>query len=382
MSIESMLIIESNTGLPQKQIEIDRPLEHLLQLMQVVNSAVWLTDKKLNLVAQNEIACKILGWSSAEAVGRSICDLASSDNDSSCELAELFSQAMEKQQSVFFDKGILMVTKEKQHILVRGKMSPVIHQNQAVGAVCSFSQITPEESNTYLRFEFADMASHLLRTPLSFIQTSIGLLMNVKLDADEQKAILSRMQKQNQRLKDFVNELLKILRLETEGMQTSSEPIAISPLIERVLDLVRYEQPHHTFEFHQPNDSLLMVMGDPTKTELILLNLLLSAVRRCPNGGHITVQSERQGAEVIIGIIDDGRPIPIKLLDKAFWQFYPVDDEDGKMPSTYQLGLYTTKQFVESQNGRIWAESQAGRGSKFSFSMPALRGEKNQWQES
>lgn len=383
MSIESMLMVEPDTRSLPKQPEVDQPLEYLLRLMEVVDNAVWLIDKDLYLVAQNEMAGKILGWSSAQAVGRSVCDLVSPGDGSSCELSELISQAIEeKQHPVSFAKGILLVTKEDQHVLVAGKISPVVHKNKTIGAICSFSQATPEQgSNTYLQFEFADMASHLLRTPLSFIQTSINLLMNVRLDPDEQQEMLSRMQKQNQRLKNFVNELLKMLRLETEGMQANAEAIPLQPLIERVLNLVRYEQPHHVFDFHQPNGSLPTVMVDPTKTELILLNLLLSAVRRCPNGGHITVQSEQRASEVIISIIDDGEPIPNKLLDKAFWQFYPVDNEDGKMPSTYQLGLYTTKQFVELQNGRIWVESQAGRGSKFSFSMPILRGEKNQWQK-
>jgi signal transduction histidine kinase len=102
----------------------------------------------------------------------------------------------------------------------------------------------------------------------------------------------------------------------------------------------------------------------------VLFNLLLSAVRRCPNGGNIIVHSERQDSEVIVSISDNGEEIPDKLLSKIFWQFYPIDDDNGKMPSSYQLGLYTTKQFVELQNGRIWAESQSDRGSKFSFSIP------------
>jgi signal transduction histidine kinase len=113
-----------------------------------------------------------------------------------------------------------------------------------------------------------------------------------------------------------------------------------------------------------------MVKVDTTKTELILLNLLLSAVRRSAAGGHITIQAEQHDSEIVVSVIDNGESIPIKLLDRAFWQFYPVDDLNGKMPSTYQLGLYTTKHFVEMQNGRIWAESQADQGSKFSFSMP------------
>jgi len=375
-----MLMVEPDTRSLPTQLEIDHPLEYLGRLMEVVDSAVWLIDKDLCLVAQNEMAGEILGWSSVQVVGRFVCDLVSPGDGSSCELSELLSQAIEKQHPVSFAKGLLLATKEAQPILVTGKISPVVHKDQTVGAICSFSQATPEQGrSTYLQFEFADMASHLLRTPLSIIQTSINLLMNVKLDADEQQEMLSRMRKQNQRLKSFVNELLKMLRLETEGMQANAETIALQPLIERVLNLVRYEQPHHAFDCHQPDDSLPMVTIDPTKTELILLNLLLSAVRRCPNGGHITVKLEQDGSEVIVTIIDDGEPIPAKLLDKAFLQFYPVGGEDGKMPSTYQLGLYTTKQFVELQNGRIWAESQAERGSKFSFSMPILEGEKNQW---
>jgi two-component system KDP operon response regulator KdpE len=124
------------------------------------------------------------------------------------------------------------------------------------------------------------------------------------------------------------------------------------PLIERVLNLIRYEHPHHQFDIVSKG-MLPEVKADATKTELVLLNLLLSAVRRCPDGGYIGIQVERNGLEVIVSVVDNGETIPVKLLDKAFWQFYPVDDIDGKMPSTYKLGLYTTKQFVELQNGLL-----------------------------
>lgn len=373
MSTDSILIVEPNRTLPSETTEIDKAF--LLRLMDVVNNAVWLVDANQQLVAQNEVAGKMIGWSSAEVIGRSICQLVSAGNGSSCELLDLLNEAMEKQRPVSFSKGVLLATKKNQHILVGGKLSPVVRDSRAIGAVCAFWKLTSDEGNPYLRFEFADMASHLLRTPLSFIQTSIDVLMNANLTAIEQKAMLTRMQKQNQRLKNFVNELLKMLRLETEGMQASAEPITLLPLVERVLNLIRYEQPNHTFDFVY-NDTLPTVMADITKTELILLNLLLSAVRRCPDGGHISIRGEAQESEVIISIVDDGEFIPPKMLERAFWQFYPVDDDANKVPSTYQLGLYTTKQLVELQNGRIWAESRPNHGSKFSFSMPVW--EKNQ----
>ena len=100
------------------------------------------------------------------------------------------------------------------------------------------------------------------------------------------------------------------------------------------------------------------------------MNLLLSAARRCGQGGQITIKPEGRKAEVMISITDNGTPIPGELLEKVFWQFYPVDDGQDKMPSTYQLGLYATKRLVELQNGRIWAESWPTAGSQFSFSLP------------
>ena len=366
MSSDSMFIAGPGT-IPPYQAEIDR--NHFLLLMEAVNNGVWLVDTNLCLVAQNKVASKMVGWPSVEAVGRPVRELTPSGDGLLCELPDLLRQVIEKQHPISFGEGILLTTKENRQILVGGKMSPILHEDRTLGAVCAFWKIPPEEKDKYLRFEFADMASHLLRTPLSFIQTSIDLMMSSKLGVDEQKAMLSRMRKQSQRLKNFANELLKALRLETEGMKVCLEAVALMPLIERMLNLIRYEHPHHDFKL-VPLDSLPMVMADTTKTELILLNLLLSAVRRCSDGGDITVQATQHGAEVIVSVIDNGESIPIKLLDRAFWPFYPVDDLDGKMPSTYQLGLYTTKQFVELQSGRIWAESQVDQGSKFSFSIP------------
>jgi signal transduction histidine kinase len=177
------------------------------------------------------------------------------------------------------------------------------------------------------------------------------------------------MREQSQRLTQFTNELLRMLRFETEQVGLHAEPVALLPLIEQVLNLVESEESRHIFDLVVA-DTLPVVAADSTKTELVLLNLLLSAVRRCPDGGRITIQPEVHLSEVIISIIDDGDPIPTELMDRIFWQFYPVDDGEDKMPSTYHLGLYTTKRLVELQNGRIWAESRPDQGSQFSFSLP------------
>jgi PAS domain S-box-containing protein len=365
-SVANQVAIALEETLLQEKAETER--ECLSLLMSAVDNAVWLVDTDLNITAQNQTASEIIGWSIAETTGRSICDLLPS-NASSHELCQLLSQAMEERQSVSFDKGVLLTRKDNQPILVTGKVSPIERGDQVTGALCTFQKMSSKESEKYLRLEFVNMISHMLRTPLGFIQTSIDLLMNSDLSPEEQQITLDRMWERSQCLTEFTDELLETLRLETEEVHVYIEQVALLPLIKRVLSLLRYEKTDHQFHLITP-DTFPKVAADPIKTELILFNLLTNAVNRCPEGGHITIEPKIGPSEVNISIIDNGESLPARLLDRIFGQFYPVDDENGKMPSTYQLGLYTTKRLVELQNGRIWAQSHPGQGSRFSFSLP------------
>ena len=366
-NVASQVAIALEGTMLRENAEIDR--ESFSLLMSMVDNAVWLVDTDLKVLAQNEVASEIVGWSPSEAVGRSMRELLSSNDQMSRKLCQLFSQAMKERQPVSFDKNVFLSTKENLSVFAEGKIVPITRDGQAVGALCTFQKIPAEKSNNYIRLEFANMASHLLRTPLSFIQTSIDLLMNSDLDPEERRVTLDRMWEGSQRLTEFTDELLEMLRLETEEVHIYIEPVALLPLIERVLDLVRHEKPCHHFNLIG-FDKLPLVAADLIKTELVLFNLLTSAVNRCSEGGHITIEPEIGTSEVNISIIDDGKSVPAKLLDRVFGQFYPIDDENGKMPSTYQLGLYTTKRLVELQNGRIWAKSQPEQGSHFGFSLP------------
>ncbi|MBN1993627.1 MAG: PAS domain-containing protein [Anaerolineae bacterium] len=351
-------------ALGQEQAETDR--ERFSLLMSVVDEAVWMLDPNLKVIAQNKAAGEIFGWPPAEAIGKSICELLFLHNHTTHKLCQLLNQAIEKQQPLF-DPKVLLKTKENRSILVRSAVTPLLQNSRVIGILCVL-QRTPNDQ--YVRLEFANMAAHLLRNPLSFIQTCIDLLMSSDLDPQKQQTTLKSMWERSQWLTKFTDELLNMLRLEAGEVRIYVESVAITPLIEQILLLVQDEENlRHQFNLVAA-DNLPLVAADPTKTELILFNLLTNAVNRCPAGGQVAIEAEANQSEVIISIIDNGEPIPPKLLDRIFGQFYPVDDENGKMPSTYELGLYTTKRLVELQNGRIWATSQPGQGSRFCFSLP------------
>jgi PAS domain S-box-containing protein len=345
-------------------------------LMEAVDNAVWVVDADLRLLAQNEIASEMLGWSVAEAVGRSVYELQPLDQSSPDGLCQILSQVMEEWQRASFPgdgtsggDGLVLETKDSRFVIVSGQAVPLIQDGHLVGAICAFREVLSQKNDEHVRLEFANMASHLLRSPLSFIQASIDLMLDSELDADERHLMLERMREQSQRIREFIKELLEMSRLETGTVHVYPEPVSLPPLIERVLDMIRPEEPCYVFSFSTPS-SFPIVAADPGKMELILLSLLRNAMSRCPDGGNIVLTLESHKSEAIVSVMDDGEAIPLKQIDRIFSQFYPIDDDDDKMPSTYQLGLYSTKRLIELQNGSVWAESQPEKGTCFGFSLP------------
>jgi PAS domain S-box-containing protein len=349
--------------------------EPLLRVMDAVGHAIWVVDTDLRLLALNEVAYDLLGWSRDEAVGRPVCELMVPNAYSVSGLCQGLSQVIEKQQSSIVPglgsvnaAGVLVGTKDGREIAVIGRALPVVRNGLVVAAIYAFREAFAENGDQHVRLEFANMASHLMRSPLSFIQAGIDLLLNGELDAESQDAILDQMRDQSQRMRDFIAELLEMSRLETGLIDIYPQPVILPPLIKRVINLVQADPCDCNLSFSAPAQ-FPVVAADPGKIESILLSLLRAAMKRCTGGGHIRIELSTRASKAIVSVMDDGVIIPQRQLDRIFSQFYPVDD-DNKMPSTYQLGLYSTKRLIELQNGRVWAKSRPGEGSRFDFSLP------------
>ncbi len=344
--------------------------ERLALLMEVVDNGVWVVDAHLKLMAQNEAAGKMLEWPEEKVVGHSIFDFAPSSHSTTSHLAGLLEQAIEKRQRISYNEGLYLTTKSGNALLVKMRIVPVVREGVSIGAICAFHPF--QKGDEQVRFEFANMAAHLLRTPLTAIQTSIDSLREAELNVDEQRLMLDRMGEQSQRMREFVKELLEMSRLEAGLVRVYAEPVTLAPLLDRVLRLMQAEEADRQFSL-MLSKALPIIAADLAKTELVLINLLRNAVARCPQKGQIRVEVKSEADEVIISIADTGEAIPVAELDRIFTQFYPIDGSTGATVSTYHLGLYTTKRLIELQNGRIWVESQPGKGSSFSFALPVWR---------
>lgn len=367
-SVSNQIIAPLRNSILQAQVTTNRL--HLSRLMETVNSGIWFLDSKLRLIAQNSVAAQITGWTPSQAIGRSISELLPRDRRGRPNrLYQRFEQVASKWQSISLEENFSFATTTGELIFIGGNITPVIQDETVTGAIFVFWQQSPEKIKNQLELEFANMASHLLRNPLNFIQSSIDLLLKSGFEFEDQQRILSDMRTQSLRLTDFTNELLKTLRAENEETPVRTKSVDPTIIIEQAFELVSYGDPRYTFEL-AVGDSLPQIIADPTKTELILLNLLLNATKRCPNGGHITIAAEVRESELIVSITDNGERIPQPILTHIFDKFYPVDIPHGKMPATYQLGLYTTKRLIELQNGHIWVNNAPKTGSQFCFSLP------------
>jgi signal transduction histidine kinase len=235
----------------------------------------------------------------------------------------------------------------------------------------TLEQTKPSSANgLHTSFEFADMISHLTRNPLNIIQTSTQCLRTLDLSPEEQRNLQDKIWQQSQRLTSFTNELLRMLRMETEGGSVCAVPVRLVPVIEKLLDGLDQEKPDLTIQFIAPQQEIPPVTADATKTELIILSLVKGAIRRCSAGCEIKISLWVTDTEVIITIEDNGMPIPIEPLNNIFKPYYAPGKSRLNVPSTYHLGLYTTKKWIELQKGRIWAEAPTGGGSQFHFSVP------------
>jgi signal transduction histidine kinase len=225
-----------------------------------------------------------------------------------------------------------------------------------------------------MKTELLGTVSHELRTPLGSIKGYATTLLThgSKLRKDEQREFLEIIDSEADRLRDLIENLLDLSRLEAGVLRIDRQPTRLGGSVREVVRKVELASPSHTFVLDWPADDP-MVNADQKRIYQVIQNLMTNAVKYSPDGGCITVAARVERRELVISVADQGLGIPEVELDKIFDRFHRVQTEGSRSIGGTGLGLAICKGLVEAHGGRIWAESAGeAQGSTFSFTLPLL----------
>jgi len=223
-----------------------------------------------------------------------------------------------------------------------------------------------------IKSEFVSMVSHELKTPLTITKAGLQLVLSEALGPvpEGQKKILNMGVSAVNRLVRLIQDLLDIAKIEAGKMELQKQKIDMKNLVQEVLDSFHTPEENKKVEFQKKilcEDT--MVEADHDRIFQVLTNLLGNALK-FTEAGHITVLISRKANELECCVEDTGAGIAADKLGKVFGKFEQFsDDYDQKQKGT-GLGLSITKAIVELHGGRVWVESELGKGSRFFFTLP------------
>jgi two-component system phosphate regulon sensor histidine kinase PhoR len=225
-----------------------------------------------------------------------------------------------------------------------------------------------------IRSEFIDNLSHELRTPLTTIRLLSETLAQDVEHSDVPERIRERIAKidvETGHLAQMVNELLDLSRIEGGVAQLHFEAVDLGDIVRSSLGRLSTfaERQGVALAIELPPD-LPRVLGDGERLGQVLVNLLHNAVKFSAQGSTVTVAARQEDGSVAVEVRDQGVGIPRAEQTRVFERFYKIDKARERGQGGTGLGLAIARHVVEGHGGRIWVDSEEGRGSTFTFTVP------------
>lgn len=213
---------------------------------------------------------------------------------------------------------------------------------------------------------FVADVSHELRTPLTTVQGNLDLIKRFGADAVSLEAIEGEVK----RMTRLVGDLLLLAQADSGRLPLVEEPVELGTL---GLEVFRQAQViSGEVELKLGKIEAVRVMGDADRLKQLLLNLVTNALKYTPEGGQVTISVTQEGGYAFLRVSDTGIGIPADDLPHIFDRFYRVDKARARKLGGAGLGLSIAKWIAEAHRGRIWAESEIGKGSTFTVQLPSM----------
>lgn len=247
---------------------------------------------------------------------------------------------------------------------------PIVGPTRNLGTVHTIRNITPFQERDQAKTMFLATISHELKTPLASTDIGLGLLERGTAMNEEQRAILSDLRKDHQRLVRIVSELLDLAQAESGNIKLHLSETRTTGIVSNALEAVKASalQKHIHFEVHADKADRL-VLADADKAVWVLVNLLSNAIRHSPAQGVITITSSAQEGWEVLTVSDQGPGIPQEEQDRIFQRFA----KGSTISQGTGLGLSIAREFMQAMGGSITYERASSAGATFSLRFRPVR---------
>ena len=337
-------------------------------------------DLSGKIILINQAANLMLGWRQEEIAGTVLAETVPIEDEKGNLIAPekrpmsaAFTKGLTTSTSVV-DSIYYYVRKDKTKFPVAISVQPILLNGKVIGAVEAFRDITKEKDIDRAKSEFVSLVSHQLRTPLSAVNWYTEMLLAG--DAGDvnsrQKTYLEEIHTGSQLMVDMVNTFLSVSRLELGTFAIEPEPTDIVALTQSVIVEQKPQIKNKKIKISVASKKIPLINADPKLLRMVVQNLLSNAIKYTPKYGKVdfSLSLDKEKKNVIMKISDTGYGIPQDQQDRIFSKLFRASNVKKKDTSGTGLGLYIVKSIVDRSGGKIWFESEEGKGTTFYVTLP------------
>ena len=334
---------------------------------------VMILDGRWRITTFNRAMEQLTGWPRDEAFGRPCAEVLAIKDERGNNLCLVDCPLQRHPPEANPTAEGWMTTRDNRRIYVRSNYA--IQRGPAgefISAIANVRDVTEQKIEAEMQNTFISVISHELKTPVSIIKGYAETLAREDVEWDQStiKEGLQVIVEESDRLARQIGGRLEVSRLQGGGLRMQPTDWPLPPLAAQVSERIAAQAgARFAFELRFA-DEFPPVHADYERTRQVLENLVSNAVKYSPDGGTIRIAARVANDHAVVSVSDQGIGIPPDEQNKLFRRFYRVDNRLSRETQGAGLGLFLARAIVEAQGGRIWVESQPGRGARFSFTLP------------
>jgi two-component system, OmpR family, phosphate regulon sensor histidine kinase PhoR len=351
-------------SLDEKNRTILQSNERLSALLDRLIVGVVLLDSEQRIEMMNPAVYQILGIDE-NLLGRSFLEMSKSYG-----LVQIIQQTFQKKKNR--NEEIYIYYPNERILDINTMVVPDAKGNQVIVLLYDITEIRRLEK---VRTDFVANASHELRTPVTALKGFSEVLLDGALDdPDRLRQFLEIIYKESKRLEILVNDILELSRVEQKQVPMKREWISLNETVETCFKIIKPQAAAKGLKLRllSNNADPIRFIGDQSRLEQILNNLIYNAVNYTDKGGTISVLLEETEDEIVFHVADTGIGIPEESIERLFERFYRVDKGRSRNSGGTGLGLSIVRYLVQNMGGTISVKSTLGLGSTFTVHLPKV----------